>query len=96
MFRVLAAEDKEAVVLNYAPGPLDTPMIENLLADARTVPGKTIDPRPVTPILFFSRPHNVRGSEKGRRAPQARRLRHPPSRSAPAEEFQVRRPRRLL
>lgn len=38
VFRVLAAEDKEAVVLNYAPGPLDTPMIENLLADARTVP----------------------------------------------------------
>jgi len=38
VFRVLAAEDTEAVVLNYAPGPLDTPMIENLLADARTVP----------------------------------------------------------
>eukprot|EP00088_Acartia_fossae_P019948 TRINITY_DN2167_c0_g1_i5.p1 TRINITY_DN2167_c0_g1~~TRINITY_DN2167_c0_g1_i5.p1 ORF type:complete len:313 (-),score=121.83 TRINITY_DN2167_c0_g1_i5:1246-2184(-) len=36
MFRVLAVEQPESVVLNYAPGPLDTPMIEQLLADQRT------------------------------------------------------------
>ena len=53
MFRVLAAEDTEAVVLNYAPGPLDTPMIENLLADARTVPGKPVDPRHETQTLIL-------------------------------------------
>lgn len=36
VFRVLAVEHPQAVVLNYAPGPLDTPMIEGLLADTRT------------------------------------------------------------
>jgi len=36
VFRVLAVEQPQAVVLNYAPGPLDTPMIEELLADHRT------------------------------------------------------------
>jgi len=36
VFRVLAVEKPESVVLNYAPGPLDTPMIEELLADQRT------------------------------------------------------------
>ena len=40
MFRVLAVEQPQAVVLNYAPGPLDTPMITELLADQRTDPGK--------------------------------------------------------
>merc|ERR1712037_878801 len=30
VFRVLAVEQPNAVVLNYAPGPLDTPMIEDL------------------------------------------------------------------
>merc|ERR1712112_94936 len=38
VFRVLAVEQPQAVVLNYAPGPLDTPMIEELLADHRTDP----------------------------------------------------------
>merc|ERR1711994_828704 len=38
VFRVLAVEQPQAVVLNYAPGPLDTPMIEDLLADQRTDP----------------------------------------------------------
>ena len=42
MFRVLAVEQPQAVVLNYAPGPLDTPMITELLADQRTDPGKQI------------------------------------------------------
>merc|ERR1719283_658392 len=36
IFRVLAVEKPEALVLNYAPGPLDTPMIAELLADGRT------------------------------------------------------------
>jgi len=36
IFRVLAVEQPEALVLNYAPGPLDTPMIAELLADGRT------------------------------------------------------------
>jgi len=36
VFRVLAAEQPQSLVLNYAPGPLDTPMIDELLADART------------------------------------------------------------
>ena len=35
-------EQPQAVVLNYAPGPLDTPMITELLADQRTDPGKQI------------------------------------------------------
>jgi hypothetical protein len=37
---VLAVEQPNALVLNYAPGPLDTPMIEELLADRRTHQGK--------------------------------------------------------
>merc|ERR1712098_897876 len=36
IFRVLAVEQPDALVLNYAPGPLDTPMIADLLADHRT------------------------------------------------------------
>jgi hypothetical protein len=36
---VLAVEQPQATVLNYAPGPLDTPMIAELLADTRTDPG---------------------------------------------------------
>lgn len=36
VFRVLAVEQPSAIVLNYAPGPLDTPMIAELLADQRT------------------------------------------------------------
>jgi len=36
VFRVLAAEQQQALVLNYAPGPLDTNMIAELLADTRT------------------------------------------------------------
>jgi len=36
VFRVLAVEQPGAVVLNYAPGPLDTPMISELLQDQRT------------------------------------------------------------
>ena len=40
VFRVLAVEQPQAVVLNYAPGPLDTPMITELLADQRTDPGE--------------------------------------------------------
>jgi len=36
VFRVLAVEQPESVVLNYAPGPLDTPMIGELLADPST------------------------------------------------------------
>jgi len=36
VFRVLAVEQPEALVLNYAPGPLDTPMISEMLADQRT------------------------------------------------------------
>merc|ERR1712107_773048 len=36
VFRVLAVEQPQAVVLNYAPGPLDTPMIEDLLGDVNT------------------------------------------------------------
>jgi sepiapterin reductase len=36
VFRVLAVEQPQALVLNYAPGPLDTPMITELLADQRT------------------------------------------------------------
>ena len=40
MFRVLAVEQPQAVVLNYAPGPLDTAMITDLLEDQRTDPGK--------------------------------------------------------
>ena len=42
VFRVLAVEQPQAVVLNYAPGPLDTPMITELLADQRTDPGQTV------------------------------------------------------
>merc|ERR1711973_334649 len=38
VFRVLAVEQPQAVVLNYAPGPLDTPMITELLEDQRTDP----------------------------------------------------------
>jgi len=38
VFRVLAVEQPQAVVLNYAPGPLDTPMITELLDDQRTDP----------------------------------------------------------
>jgi hypothetical protein len=40
VFRVLAVEQPQATVLNYAPGPLDTPMISELLADTRTDPGE--------------------------------------------------------
>jgi len=36
VFRVLAVEQPESVVLNYAPGPLDTPMVDDLLADTKT------------------------------------------------------------
>lgn len=36
VFRVLAVEQPQSLVLNYAPGPLDTPMIAELLADQRT------------------------------------------------------------
>ena len=36
VFRVLAVEQPEALVLSYAPGPLDTPMISEMLADQRT------------------------------------------------------------
>eukprot|EP00092_Neocalanus_flemingeri_P016515 GFUD01017869.1.p1 GENE.GFUD01017869.1~~GFUD01017869.1.p1 ORF type:complete len:295 (+),score=77.09 GFUD01017869.1:672-1556(+) len=36
VFRVLAVEQPQSLVLNYAPGPLDTPMIAELLADHRT------------------------------------------------------------
>lgn len=43
VFRVLAVEQPQAVVLNYAPGPLDTPMITELLEDQRTDPGRVID-----------------------------------------------------
>jgi len=39
IFRVLAAENPLSSVLNYAPGPLDTPMIDDLLADPRSAPG---------------------------------------------------------
>ena len=39
VFRVLAVEQPQAVVLNYAPGPLDTPMVIDLLEDQRTDPG---------------------------------------------------------
>ena len=39
MFRVLAVEQPESVVLNYAPGPLDTPMVDDLLADTQTDQG---------------------------------------------------------
>ncbi len=39
MFRVLAVEQPESVVLNYAPGPLDTPMVDDLLADTKTDQG---------------------------------------------------------
>ena len=42
IFRVLAVEQPQAIVLNYAPGPLDTPMIDELLADQRTDPGKSL------------------------------------------------------
>jgi len=38
VFRVLAVEQPQAVVLNYAPGPLDTPMVTDLLEDQRTDP----------------------------------------------------------
>jgi len=38
VFRVLAVEQPESIVLNYAPGPLDTNMIDQLLADERTDP----------------------------------------------------------
>ena len=40
VFRVLAVEQPDALVLNYAPGPLDTPMIADLLADHRTDQGR--------------------------------------------------------
>ena len=40
MFRVLAVEQPGSTVLNYAPGPLDTPMISELLADTRTDQGE--------------------------------------------------------
>jgi len=36
VFRVLAVEQPESIVLNYAPGPLDTPMIDVLLGDQKT------------------------------------------------------------
>jgi len=36
VFRVLAVEEPQSTVLNYAPGPLDTPMIDDLLKDKRT------------------------------------------------------------
>lgn len=36
VFRVLAVEQPNSLVLNYAPGPLDTPMIEELLGDPLT------------------------------------------------------------
>eukprot|EP00088_Acartia_fossae_P038597 TRINITY_DN40039_c0_g1_i1.p1 TRINITY_DN40039_c0_g1~~TRINITY_DN40039_c0_g1_i1.p1 ORF type:complete len:274 (+),score=7.15 TRINITY_DN40039_c0_g1_i1:226-1047(+) len=36
VFRVLAVDQPQSIVLNYAPGPLDTPMIGDLLADQRT------------------------------------------------------------
>jgi len=39
VFRVLAAEHPQSAVLNYAPGPLDTPMIEELMADPKTDSG---------------------------------------------------------
>ena len=35
----MAVEQPQAVVLNYAPGPLDTPMVKDLLEDQRTDPG---------------------------------------------------------
>jgi len=38
VFRVLAVEQPQAVVLNYAPGPLDTHMVTELLEDQRTDP----------------------------------------------------------
>jgi len=38
VFRVLAVEQPQSVILNYAPGPLDTPMIDDLLADQKTDP----------------------------------------------------------
>lgn len=38
IFRVLAAENPQSSVLNYAPGPLDTPMIDDLLADSKSAP----------------------------------------------------------
>ena len=37
---MLAVEQPQSVILNYAPGPLDTPMIDDLLADQKTDPGK--------------------------------------------------------
>ena len=36
VFRVLSMEQPEAVVLNYAPGPLDTAMVGEVMADPRT------------------------------------------------------------
>lgn len=36
VFRVLAVEEPQSAVLNYAPGPLDTPMIDDLLTDQNT------------------------------------------------------------
>lgn len=39
MFRVLAVDQPQAIVLNYSPGLLDTTMIEELLADCRTHQG---------------------------------------------------------
>ena len=41
VFRVLEVEQPQAVVLNYAPGPLDTPMVKDLLEDQRTDPGRS-------------------------------------------------------
>ena len=37
---MLAVEQPQAVVLNYAPGPLDTHMVTELLEDQRTDPGR--------------------------------------------------------
>ena len=53
MFRVLAVEQPQAVVLNYAPGPLDTPMITELLADQRTDPGKLSNILGISCVEFY-------------------------------------------
>jgi len=48
VFRVLAVEQPQAVVLNYAPGPLDTPMIEDLLGDVNTHQGSATSSQAIT------------------------------------------------
>ena len=63
MFRVLAVEEPDSQVLNYAPGPLDTPMIEELLADEKTDPGIyyniTISPKIKTRERYSDKPWKV-------------------------------------